>query len=107
MNTLESLNKEFQEMMDWKNNCHKRIMKYMDKCLVLCGGKAEMPVKYPTYETAEQAGADFLGQFPSCVQVMDEQGWDWIYSLALYIILCKCRIRDSEMSLVFSLLLIL
>ena len=26
---------------------------------------------------------------------------------ALYIILCKCRIRDSEMSLVFSLLLIL
>ena len=27
--------------------------------------------------------------------------------LALYIILCKCRIRDSEMSLVFSLLLIL
>lgn len=28
-------------------------------------------------------------------------------SLALYIILCKCRIRDSEMSLVFSLLLIL
>ncbi len=27
--------------------------------------------------------------------------------MALYIILCKCRIRDSEMSLVFSLLLIL
>lgn len=33
--------------------------------------------------------------------------WEPSVIRALYIILCKCRIRDSEMSLVFSLLLIL
>lgn len=81
MNTLESLNSEFQVIRDWDGKYRRKLTSYINKCLKFCGGAVEIPVRFRTYEEAEKAGESFLGQFPSCVQVMDEEGWDWIYSL--------------------------
>lgn len=81
MNTLESLNSEFQIIRGWDGQYRRKLISYINKCLKFCDGAAEIPVRFKTCEEAEKAGEDILCQFPSCVQVMDEEGWDWIYSL--------------------------
>ena len=74
MNTLEFLNSEFHIIRGWDGKYRRKLMKYIDKCLKFCGREAEVSVRFKTYGDAEKAGADFLGQFPSCVQVKDKEG---------------------------------
>ena len=73
---------------------------------------SNIPSSYFTFLEKEAGKLNELAQHhrgeinPSCFNDFYSEMMSYYKSkTALYIILCKCRIRDSEMSLVFSLLL--
>lgn len=74
MTQLESLNKDFQIISNWENHFRYTLLKYIYESLEYLKGEAEVPVKYKTEDEADDAGESFFCQFPSFLQVEDEEG---------------------------------
>lgn len=85
MITKKSLNKDFQIISNWENHFRYTLLKYISESLDYLKGEAAVTIRYKTEEEADNAGKSFFFQFPSCLQVEDEDGMSvFLYVHKLY-----------------------
>ena len=85
MITLESLNRDYQRIVNWQDLYRKSLMDYLKQGLQFCGGKATLEVKCRSFQEAEDAGIDFDDQFPVAISIEDRHSFHHeIYVTSFY-----------------------
>ena len=94
------------DLRHFNNNINTKSSEILIKCYHSRYDSMLYRVYKDHYDASEEnlTSSEHLA-FSTIMNIQEKMDLSTFSETALYIILCKCRIRDSEMSLVFSLLL--
>lgn len=82
MVTLESLNNDYNVLLNWNNQYATRLVQYINQAIDFCGGEVKVNLKYPSYEDMGEDADMFVTQFPILLSVFNPRG---CYCTDLYV----------------------